>query len=193
MAAVSGSSTGQPQRHFSARALLVLDAGNGRPVKVGITVRAGIAWLPWHADRGQPGKWRVRRSARPGRRRQFDRIWIATRRQTGGPGRQDRQQGGWVQIPLPAGANQARRGDLRLYQDVVMDGRREIRGRSGIEEDLATVVVDLSAGSWIGPTFVTRVGRQPRCRRRPRVTRCCFEPDGDGFSAGGQPARQSTG
>ena len=85
-----------------------------------------------------------------------------------------------VNVPLPAGANHALPYGICAYQDVVMvmdvANSRLIR----IEEDLATVV-DLSAGSWIGPTFVTALGDNLVVADVRGNALLLLEPDGDGF------------
>lgn len=128
----------------------------------------GLACLrpPWHADRGQPGRGRVRRSARPGRRQLRSNLDQRPRRQTGGPGRRDRRQ---RLGPDPA-ARRRESGpavwDLRLSGRCDGDGRREFAAdphRRGSGHG------GRSVGRLLDRADVRhRVGRQPRCRRRPR-------------------------
>ncbi len=161
--------------------LLVLDAGNGRLVRVDDI--AGSGWRAY-GHRAMPTAANPAVGAFADPRGlavdSSDRIWIsdpAAKRVV----RVDGIDGsGWAQIPLPAGANHALPYGICAYQDVVMvmdvANSRLIR----IEEDLATVV-DLSAGSWIGPTFVTALGDNLVVADVRGNALLLLEPDGDGF------------
>lgn len=162
--------------------LLVLDAGNGRLVR--IDDATGSGWRTY-GHRGMPTATNPAVGAFADPRGvavdSSDRIWISD------PGakrvvRIDGIDGsGWVQIGLSAAANPARPYGICAYQGgvIVMDvgNSRLIR----IDEDQATVAA-LTAGTWIGPTFVTALGDNLVVADVRGNALLLLEPDGDGFA-----------
>lgn len=162
--------------------MLVLDAGNCRLVCIDDIT--GVGWRTY-GHRGHPTTGDVAVGAFADPRGMAvdsaDRIWVsdpAAKRVI----RVDGIDGsGWTQMSLPAGPNLTVPYGICAYQDGILivdvGNSRLLR----IDDDVASVV-DVSVGTWIGPSFVSSLGDDIVVADVRANELLLLEPGGDGFA-----------